>query len=101
MIRQEPIGGLLVPQGITVTLYVSMGDRVQVPDLIGLTLEEAQQALEAVGLQLGFVNYQTQEDMPPGVDIAQFPVGTVISSLPVKGTWVSRGSVVHIAIRKE
>ncbi len=78
--HQEPQGGREEIQGITVTLYVSIGDQAVLPELLRVPLEEAQRRVEAAGLTWGFPNPQTQEDMPPGVDIDDLGApGQVIS----------------------
>jgi beta-lactam-binding protein with PASTA domain/tRNA A-37 threonylcarbamoyl transferase component Bud32 len=67
--RQDPRGGIQDIQGITVTVYVSIGDQAVLPELLRVPLLEAQQRVEAAGLTWGYPNPQTQADMPPGVNI--------------------------------
>jgi serine/threonine-protein kinase len=77
---QDPRDGIEEIQGITVTLYVSIGDEAIVPELLRVPLREAQQRVEEAGLTWGFANPQTQEHMPPGVDIDDLGApGQVIS----------------------
>lgn len=55
IIRTDPAAGEKAPAGEFVTLYVATNDSyepIDVPDLMGKTLWEARQALEAVGLYL-------------------------------------------------
>lgn len=82
VVSQEPRGGIQEIQGITVTLQVSMGDEAVMPELLRVPLEEAQRRVVEAGLTWGFPNPQTQEDMPPGVDIDNLGApGQVISYL--------------------
>ncbi len=54
VIRLSPEPGASVERGSTVTVVVSKGpDLVAVPDIIGLTLDEAEKALRDAGLELG------------------------------------------------
>lgn len=109
--RQEPRAGVSEAQGITVTVYVSIGNRETIlPELLRVPLAEAQRRVEAAGLVWGYANPQTQADMPPGVDIDdQGAPGQVISylvqydgvrktngELPA-GARVPCGAVVHVA----
>ncbi len=67
--HQDPLGGQMEFQGITVTLYVSIGDQAVLPELLRVPLSVALRRIEEAGLVVGYVNPQTQENMPPGVDI--------------------------------
>ncbi|MGC8874711.1 MAG: Stk1 family PASTA domain-containing Ser/Thr kinase [Chloroflexia bacterium] len=109
--RQEPRAGVSEAQGITVTVYVSIGNRETIlPELLRVPLAEAQRRVEAAGLVWGYANPQTQADMPPGVDIDdQGAPGQVISYLVqydevrktngelAAGERVPCGAVVHVA----
>ncbi|MCL5256653.1 MAG: PASTA domain-containing protein, partial [Chloroflexi bacterium] len=98
VIRQSHVGE--VPVGTRVTLVVSVGDKVQVPNVFGFTEKDAQKALKDAGLGTADVNYQTQKDMPPGVSIEIVAPGHVLSATPDFKEWVNRGTVVHLAVRK-
>jgi eukaryotic-like serine/threonine-protein kinase len=98
VIRQSHEGP--VPVGTVVTLVVSMGDKVKVPDVFGMQEAQAQQALKDAGLQTVAPNYQTQKDMPDGVNINIVKPGAVLSASPDFNTWVDRGTAVHLAVRK-
>ncbi|VFB00562.1 Stk1 family PASTA domain-containing Ser/Thr kinase [Nocardia cyriacigeorgica] len=53
VIATQPLGGSRVDEGSTITLQVSTGPaQVQVPRLTGLTRQEAEQKLNAIGLRL-------------------------------------------------
>jgi eukaryotic-like serine/threonine-protein kinase len=98
VIRQSHEGP--VPVGTVVTLVVSMGDKMKVPDMFGMPEAQAQQVLKNAGLKTVDPNYQTQKDMPSGVDINIVKPGQVLSASPDFNTWVDRGTVVHLAVRK-
>ncbi|HWO71899.1 MAG TPA: Stk1 family PASTA domain-containing Ser/Thr kinase [Actinomycetota bacterium] len=74
VIDQDPPPGRSVLEGAQVDLVVSKGPRpVAVPELIGMTVDEARAALEAVGLVLGTQTPQETADFEPGVIVDQFP----------------------------
>jgi serine/threonine-protein kinase len=102
VIRTEPGPGPPVAGGTTVTLYLSVGDQVRVPDIFGKPIEEARRQLEAAGLKLGPVSEQTREQLPvaqrPAFD--RVPPGGVLSATPNYGTWLPRGAEIAVAIRK-
>ncbi len=79
--RQEPRGNIQYLQGLTVTLYVSLGrEQTVMPEVRRLPLEEARRQVEEAGLTWGFSQGQTQADMPPGVRIEDLGApGQVIS----------------------
>ncbi|MCP2276754.1 serine/threonine protein kinase [Nocardia amikacinitolerans] len=53
VIATQPLGGSRIDKGSTVTLQVSSGpDQVQVPRLDGLTVQQAEQELNALGLRM-------------------------------------------------
>jgi serine/threonine-protein kinase len=66
---QEPPAGRQDIQGITVTVYVSVGDQSVLPELLRVPLEEARRRITEAGLVLQWEQPQTQADMQPGVDI--------------------------------
>ncbi len=74
VIRQVPQDGRMVAQGATVDLVVSRGPRpVPVPDLRGMTVAEAEAALERVGLVLGLRTTEETDQADPGRIIDQSP----------------------------
>jgi beta-lactam-binding protein with PASTA domain/tRNA A-37 threonylcarbamoyl transferase component Bud32 len=98
VISSDPPFGSAVPPGSSVTLLVSVGDKVKVPDVFNWPLADAQKAIQAAGLRVGSVNYQTQEDIPH-FDITKVGVGNVLSVTPDFNTWVPRGTTIYIAVR--
>ncbi|HVA24642.1 MAG TPA: protein kinase [Chloroflexota bacterium] len=67
-------------------------DKAIVPSLVGLTEEQAQQAIKNSGLATSFANYQT--------GFTSQPIGRVLSQQPTAGTVVNKGSTVLIAVRR-
>jgi len=66
---QEPPAGRQDIQGITVTVYVSIGDQTVLPELLRVPLAEARRRVAASNLTVQLEIAQTQADMPPGVKI--------------------------------
>ena len=62
-----------------------------VPAVVGLTEEQAQQAIKGAGLTTSFPNYQT---------FTSQPAGHVLSQQPQAGTAVPKGTTVYIAVRR-
>src|SRR5690606_37971943 len=69
--------GRLVPKGSKITVVLGNGqgaNEVEVPNLIGLTVDEAKFALIGLGLNLGNVSYSTEvSDSLSGKIIGQQP----------------------------
>jgi beta-lactam-binding protein with PASTA domain/tRNA A-37 threonylcarbamoyl transferase component Bud32 len=83
-----PTGTLLSP-GQAVAVIVSRGrEKVKVPPLLALTIQDAQTRLSSVGLGV------ERNDAPS----AQARAGMVISQDPVAETEVERGSVVRLTV---
>jgi serine/threonine-protein kinase len=105
VIDQEPLGGNDVRPGATVTLTVSMGDVVLVPDLFGMNVEEARRQLTAAGFAVN-VNGQTKEQINKE-NPAFFTLhpdiqdGQVISQSVPAETYAKRGAAVSIAYYKK
>ncbi len=99
VIEQSPEAGQEVTAGDTVTLVVSIGNKVKMPDVFGLPVEGAVSQITGAGLKVVSINYQTQKDLPPGVDINIVKPGQVLSSIPDFNTWVDKGTGVSIAVR--
>jgi serine/threonine-protein kinase len=91
---QDPSAGSKVDPGSTVTLTVSAGpNKVRVPDLTGLSKDDAKAALEQLGLKLSTTDT---------VESAAQDAGKVIDTDPAGGTTVDKGSAValHLASGK-
>jgi serine/threonine-protein kinase len=91
VIKTSPAAGQSVDRGSDVTLYVSSGPRqVSVPDVVGLTQQEAQQTLGNRGFQFS----ATEE----GSDSAD--PGTVLSQDPPAGTSTDPGALVALVVAR-
>ena len=92
-VNTRPTAGATLSPGTGITLVVSRGaPTVRVPDLAGMTVEEAQNSLEAVGLTLGTLGRRTSSAQPEGtVYLTSPPAGTLASPLtPVDLTLARR-----------
>ena len=59
IIRQDPGAGAEAEQGTTINIVVSKGtDKVRIPSLLGLTLDEAKETLKEHGFVIGSVTYE-------------------------------------------
>jgi eukaryotic-like serine/threonine-protein kinase len=97
VIRQDPID-VKLPRGQTVTLVVSIGNKVTMPDVTGLTEAEAKRLIAAAGLTFSFSDVQGCDKL--GAEIcSRFGPGTVVSSIPRGNDRVERGSPVTLGVR--
>ena len=91
-IRVNPAPGSELQKGSSITLTVSSGDEItDVPDLSGMTLEEAGKALSDAGLSLNEQVEEKNDDAPAGQIISQNPAG---------GSQLSKGSKVKVTVSK-
>ncbi|MGA5705637.1 Stk1 family PASTA domain-containing Ser/Thr kinase [Streptomyces cellulosae] len=92
VLTQDPESGASREKGSTVTLTVAKETaQVTVPDLSGMTPEEAKSRLEEQGLLLG-----AQEE----VESTAQAEGTIFEQTPSGGKDVDRGSTVNVKIAK-
>ena len=78
VIRMEPEAGTEVIQNTPITLYVSSGpDLLTVPNLTGLTEEDAIGQIDSNGLELGRISSVNSAVVPEGVVITSDPVANV------------------------
>lgn len=92
VITTTPSSGTSVPHGMSINLKVSLGVKpsvVQVPNLMGLNLEESKKVLRQVGLQLGKIKLTVNDDFLPGTILNQ--------SLP-PGEEIDRGSKINLEV---
>lgn len=74
IVEQKPQQGTQVKNGETVSVVVCMGpESAAVPDLDGMTQEEAANALAPLGLHVGVVTHRQDSDAPRGTVIEQYP----------------------------
>lgn len=90
VIDQEPAAGATVPPGSTVTADISAGpNAIAVPDLVGMSVQDARNTLLQAGLALGTVGYASVTDTSPGMIIGQDPSAQ---------TQVPQGTAVNIVV---
>jgi eukaryotic-like serine/threonine-protein kinase len=93
VIRTDPGSGEQLEAGDPIDVYVSQGpEPVAVPDLTGMTPEQADAALEAVGLHLDVS--PTTVEAPPEMD------GRVVAQSEPVGTLVDPGTHIEVSIGK-
>ena len=91
-IRINPASGSELQKNSSVTLTVSSGkETTDVPDVTGMTLEQASAALNEAGLLLNENVSETNDDAPAGEIISQDPAG---------GSQLSKGSKIRVAVSK-
>ncbi len=79
--------------GSGVILFVSVGaPTISVPDLTGLSIDEAREVLEQAGLVLGSTRTRRVDGRP---------AGTVVEQVPAAGTLSSAGAAVGIVLVRE
>lgn len=89
--RSNPIPGSQLQRGTAVTVTVSSGREItDVPDLIGMSPQQAAEALEEVDLEL---RQQVDE-----VDSDTVAEGLIVEQSPAAGSQLSKGSNVSITI---
>ena len=91
VVSQEPAGGASADEGAAVVLTVSTGpDSVAVPNVMGLDVGEAQQALADAGLSAAI---EEEYDL-------RAPAGQVMGQLPAPGEQAEPGSTVGLLVSK-
>ena len=89
VIAQDPEAGASAEEGDTVTITVSGGPReTDVPNVVGLTQEEAEDALDEARLEVGNVTEESSDE----------DAGIVLSQSPEEGEQVARGSAVDLVV---
>jgi eukaryotic-like serine/threonine-protein kinase len=91
VIEQNPDGGTRIEEGSTVRLLVSLGpEQVEVPDVVGKSLDEATQILANAGFR-----WTTRRVFSPDA-----PEGEVIKQNPGPGEQAEKGSNVTVTVSK-
>jgi serine/threonine protein kinase len=89
VIEQSPDPETFLEKGETVTITIGKAPaQVEVPDLSGMTQDEASAALDAAHLKLGTVESQPSD----------LPEGTVVSQNPISGEKVDKNSPVDVVL---
>jgi serine/threonine-protein kinase len=90
VVSQDPAAGLQIPVGSVVAVTLSTGPpMVDVPDLVGGTVEDASVALRSAGLTLGVVRQAPAGGSSPG---------TVVAQAPAAGDEAVEGSAVDVTV---
>jgi eukaryotic-like serine/threonine-protein kinase len=98
VIRTEPTGQVRL--GSTVTVVVSRGDVVRVPDVFRTPVAQAIASLENAGLQVGTVSAQDCDFIQardPNFNCDSFPDGHIVSGTLQWDSWVPRGETIDVA----
>lgn len=95
VVQTVPAAGTKVPADTTIYIQVNNGEdtnSVTVPDLVttSMTLEEAKQLLESMGLELDASSTKTEDSDKPN--------GTVIGQSVAKGTQVAKKTKIAVTI---
>lgn len=92
VVKTDPAAGQSVPEGTKVIIYVSKGPvpkKVDVPNLVGLKLSDAQTKIEGYGLTVGSVTYSASD---------KYPSGYVVTQSVKEGTEVAKGQAIDIVV---
>ena len=88
IIRTDPVAGTRVSDNTSITVYVSSGKTmVKMPNLVGMSEEEATAALQLAKLTLGTIT---------PANSASLKAGTIISTDPMVNVMIAEGSVVNL-----
>ena len=103
VISQSPPALSQLPRGATVTVTVSIGNKIELPDLMGLPEDRAQDTVRSLGLTTTYVNYQRAQDIPKDERwrLDHVAPGSVLSQTPAPGTVVDPGTIVYLAVRSQ
>ena len=90
VISQSPAEDSLASKGDTIAIVVSQGpESIAVPDVSGLTQEEANKKITDAGLSVGTVTTESNDTIESG---------KVISSSPSKGASVEKGAKISLVV---
>ncbi|MCK9425885.1 MAG: PASTA domain-containing protein [Ignavibacteriaceae bacterium] len=94
IIAQQFIAGVKLKKGTFINVSVSTGQvegEIEIPNLIGKSLTEAERILNESFLKVGKINYQPSFDLLPN---------TVKDQYPSPGSWLNQGDAVDLFITK-
>lgn len=102
VISQVPPALTPLPRGAVVTLTVSLGNKVLLPNLMGKRENDAQEIIRGLGLQTTYVNYQSDDQLPPSERwrLEVVNPGCVLSQTPEAGKLLDPGTTVYLAVRR-
>ncbi len=93
VIKTDPAKGTFVKKNETITLFVSEGpeiEEVEMPNLLGEKVEDAEKILTELKLNLGKVEYKDSDK----------PKGEILEQSIAKGEKVTTGTDVHVVLSK-
>jgi serine/threonine-protein kinase len=93
VVSQNPVGNSKAVKDTTITIRVSKGNQIEMPDLTGLTEKEAENKLKSLGWN-GNLNVQDAPVNSPAQD------KKVQTQNPAKGSAITKGSAVTINVGK-
>jgi beta-lactam-binding protein with PASTA domain len=93
VLRTSPGANQQVAIGGTVTLFVSRGNQIQMPDVRNLTADDARKALKSKGFS-GDIQFNTSSVSDPNLD------GVVISQSTAPGQGVDPDGTVGLTVGK-
>jgi serine/threonine-protein kinase len=92
ILSQNPEAGSMIKKGRNIRVSVSKGGKlVEVPNLRGVSLRQAEIHLSEVGLKIGNISL-TYDD--------SFPEDVVVSAIPSFGTSIRKGTSVNLTVNK-
>jgi len=87
---QDPAAGASVARGTAVNLTISKGQQVlELPDLVGRTLDDGRRMLQDLGVTLRQVERQPRDDVP---------AGQIVAMTPPAGARIQHGDAVSVVI---
>jgi len=90
IVSQDPAPGASIERGAAVNLTISKGTAVVVlPDLVGMSLDQARRTLQDLGVTLREVIQAPRDDVPPG---------QIVAMTPAAGTQIQHGDAVGVTI---
>lgn len=90
VLEQSPEAETVLTAGETVSVVVSAGpESAELPKLVGLSLEDAQETLQRIGLRLGEITRDADSDQPRD---------TVTAQEPEEGTVLQNGQNVNLTV---
>lgn len=92
VISTDPSAGAEVQEGTKVKMYVSLGaEKVEVPDIVGSSSDDAQAVLSSVGLNVGNITEEYSDE---------YEAGIVMSQKKDAGSKVKKGTSVDFVVSK-
>ena len=90
ILSQLPEAGMPVKAGRSIKVVISAGVRVsEVPDVVGLPLQQAILTLQKTGFSVGVIYYTRADTLPPDA---------VVETIPTRGTPLPLNSKVSLAV---